>query len=174
MARETTLLLADLRIDVANECVWRGEQALTLPPTAFALLRYLIEHAGRLVSKDELLAALWAQTAVTEGVLTTHVRQIRQALGDDPKTPQFIETVHRRGYRFIAPVTTAQPVASSRFQVSSSRPQPTPTPQFPTPSFVGRETELEQLHRWLEKALSGKRQIVFVTGEPGIGKTTVV
>src|SRR5919109_1460919 len=101
MARETTLLFADVRIDLANECVWRGQEVLHLTPTAFALLRYLAEHAGQLVTKEELLQALWPETAVTEGVLTTHVRQLRQALRDDPKAPQFIETVHRRGAPLI-------------------------------------------------------------------------
>src|SRR5207249_9929434 len=83
-------------------------------------------------------------------------------------------TVHRRGYRFIAPLTTAQPVQGSRFKVQGSTSEPVPSPQHPTPNLVGREAELGQLHRWLEKALAGERQLVFVTGEPGIGKTTVV
>src|SRR5437867_7999576 len=150
MPHETELLCADLRVDLVNECVWRGQQALRVRPTASALLRYLAEHAGRLVSKDELLQALWPEAYVTEGVLTTHMRKLRQALGDDPKAPRFIETVHRRGYRFIAAVQ------SSKFQGSKFE---------PTPSFVGRETELGQLHQWLEKALRGARQVVFVTGE---------
>jgi len=153
----STLLFAGVRIDLANECVWRGEQTLKLTPTAFALLRYLVEHAGRLVTKEELLQAIWPETAVTEGVLTTHVRQIRQALEDDPKTPQFIETVHRRGYRFIAPLTTAQPVSSSKFQVSGSG-SALRTPHAAI-GMVGREEELAQLHMWLEKVLQGERQI---------------
>ena len=168
MAQETTLTFADLRIDLANECVWRGEQALKLTPTAFALLRYLVEHAGRLVTKEELLQAVWPETAVTEGVLTTHVRQIRQALGDAPQAPQFIETVHRRGYRWIGAVQ------SSRFQVPSSKTDPVPSTQHPAPLLVGREAELEQLQGWLAKALTGVRQIAFITGEAGIGKTTLV
>src|SRR5262245_5174776 len=165
MTQESMLLFADLQIDLANEQVWRGKQALKLTPTAFALLRYLVEHAGRLVTKDELLQAVWPETAVTEGVLTTHVRQIRQALEDNPKAPQFIETVHRRGYRFLPAVTT-QPVPSSDTQPSGL------STRYSV--LVGREAELEQLQEYLKKALSGERQIVFITGEPGIGKTTLV
>src|SRR5712691_7996017 len=169
MVQESVLLFADVRIDLASECVWRGEQALKLTPTAFALLHYLAAHPGRLLTKNELLEALWPETAVTEGVLTTHVRQIRQALGDEAKVPRYIETVHRRGYRWIAKAVSRQyPVGSGQ------KSQPASSSQHPTASFVGRETELGQLHNWLDKALRGERQIVFVTGEPGIGKTTVV
>jgi hypothetical protein len=96
------------------------------------------------------------------------VQELRCALGDDRKKPRFIVTVHRRGYRFIAPLSTTPSVVSSQQPVVSS-----PSYQ-PTPNFVGRETELTQLHHWLEKARCGGRQIVFVTGEPGIGKTALI
>src|SRR6266545_3287644 len=99
----------------------------------------------------------------------TCISELRQALGDEARTPRFIETVHRRGYRFIAPLTTAtRPISSSKFQVSSFNSAPTPNPQHPPPTLVGRETELAQLHKWLEQALDGERQIIFVSGEPGI------
>ena len=158
---------APVRLDSANEWVWQGEQRLQLTPKAFAVLRYLVDHPGRVVTKDELLREGWPDTVVSEWALTTCIRQIRRALGEEAGAPQYIATVHRRGYRFIAPLTTAQPVQRSRFKVQGSKSQP-------ASSFVGREAELEQLHRWLEKALAGERQLVFVTGEPGIGKTTVV
>jgi DNA-binding winged helix-turn-helix (wHTH) protein len=145
-------------------------------------LRYLVERPSHLVTKEELLSAIWPETIVSEGVLTTHVRAIRQALGDNAKAPRYLETVHRRGYLFIAPLTTTPPVVSkeggvvsSQYSVvSTSKPQPTPDPRSPTPSFVGRETEITRLHQALNKALDGKRQIIFVTGEPGIGKTSLV
>jgi DNA-binding winged helix-turn-helix (wHTH) protein len=116
------LFCADLQIDVANECVWRGQEALHLTPTAFALLRYLVEHAGQLVTKEELLQAIWPETAVTEGVLTTHIRQLRQALGDEAKAPRYIETVHRRGYRFIGKVGSRQHSVVSRRRAASDSP----------------------------------------------------
>src|SRR5215510_12852376 len=157
MTQASMLLFADLQIDLANERVWRGKQALKLTPTAFALLRYLVEHAGRLVTKDELLQAVWPETAVTEGVLTTHVREIRQALKDNPKAPQFIETVHRRGYRFIGAVRSLESGVRSHNKLP-----PVPSLQLLPSTLVGRDAELEQLHQWLEKALGGERQIVFV------------
>ena len=153
-------------LDLTNECLRCGEHPIPLPPKAFAVLRYLTEHPGRLVTKQALLDAAWPDIAVTEAVLKNAILTLRTTLGDNAKTPRFIETVHRRGYRLIAPLTTAPPVSSSKFGHSALSPQPS--------VLVGREAEFSQLHRWLETALESERQIVFVTGEPGIGKTTVV
>ncbi len=163
-----------VRVDVENEWVWCGGQRLKLTPKAFAVLRYLAEHPGRLVTKDQLLGAVWPETMVSEWALASCIGEIRKALADTPKAPRYIETVHRRGYHFLAPVTTAPPVSSSRFQVPSSDVLYAPRSTLSAPRLVGRETELAQLHKWLERALRGQRQIVFVTGEPGIGKTTLV
>ncbi len=127
------------------------------------------------VTKDELFAAVWPETVVSDAALASCIQELRQALRDDAKRPRYIVTVHRRGFQFVAPVAaSAAPVSSSKFQVSSSLPPPAPNPQHPTPILVGRERELAQLQGWFTKALSGERQVVFVTGEPGIGKTTLV
>ena len=140
------------------------------------MLRYLVEHPDKLVTKDELLDTVWAGTVVSDTVLKSCIRELRTALQDDVQTPRFIATVHRRGYRFIGKVAS-RPVegVSSQHPVVSSRPSPPiPPPRSPIPRLVGRESELAQLHGWLEKALHGARQLVFVTGEAGIGKTTLV
>src|SRR5207249_7257093 len=88
-----------VRLDLPNAWVWQGEQCLTLTPEAFAVLRYLIEHAGRVVTKEELLQAVWAGTVVSDAALTTCMREIRKGLGERAQAPQYIATVHRRGYR---------------------------------------------------------------------------
>jgi len=160
MPTEQHILFPPFRLDTVNECLWQGERALALTPKAFAVLRYLVEHPGRLVTKEELLTAVWPKVYVSDAVLKVCVREIRKALGDQHKAPRFVETLHRRGYRFIAPLTTTQPIQSPKSE--------------PVPSIVGREAAFAQLHGWLEKALSGERQFVFVDGEAGIGKTTVV
>ena len=92
-----------------------------LSPKALALLGYLVLHPARLVSKDELLDALWPDVFVTDGVLKVCVREIRRALGDDARVPRFIETAHRRGYRFIAPFRDVQvPAGPSRHSASTA------------------------------------------------------
>ncbi len=98
VARQDSLAL---RIDPDHSCVWIGTQRVVLRPTPFAILYYLMEHAGRLVSKEDVLHAVWPGTRVSSTVLKAYIQQLRKALGDDAKAPRFIETVQRRGYRFI-------------------------------------------------------------------------
>src|SRR5262249_23616512 len=117
MLTEPRLQFGEFSLDQRNACVWRGSEALKLKPKAFDVLRYLVEHSGQLVSKDDLWRAIWPDVAVTDGVLAVCLSEIRQALGDEAKAPRFIETVHRRGYRFIAPVAASVP--SPEFRVLS-------------------------------------------------------
>ena len=92
---------------------------LPLRPKPFAILRYLAEHPHRLVTKEELLKAVWPETCVSAGLLHTYLRDLRDVLGEDPEAPRVIETVARRGYRFIAPLAAAsQPVQSSKSKVN--------------------------------------------------------
>jgi AAA ATPase domain len=102
---------------------------------------------------------------VSEGVLTACMRTLRQALGEDAQQPRYIVTVHRLGYRFVAPVTAGAPVTP---------PGTPPSPPASPPLVVGRAAELAQLHTWFAQARQGGRQMVFVTGEAGMGKTTLV
>src|SRR5258708_1507015 len=89
---------------MANECLWRGSESIKLRPKAFAVLTYLRERGRRLVTKEELLNAVWPEAFVGEAVLKVAIGQLREALDDDPKAPRFIETAHRRGYRFIGEI----------------------------------------------------------------------
>lgn len=175
---EPVVSFGPYRFDPEKAQLWRGVQEVRLTGKAFGVLRYFVEHPGQLVSKDELFAAVWPQTVVTESTLASCIQELRQALRDDARKPRYVETVHRRGYRFLPAITT-QPVPGFRFQVPSGRPREasprrgTLNLEHGTP-LVGREPELTQLHSWLAKALSGERQLVFVTGEAGIGKTALV
>src|SRR5215470_420000 len=106
------------RLDLVNEQLWRDNQLVTLRPKTLAVLRYLAEHAGRLIPKEELLNTVWKGTRVSSTLPKDYVQELRKALNDATHAPRFIETVHGRGYRFIAPVTTAS-APSSEFQVPS-------------------------------------------------------
>jgi DNA-binding winged helix-turn-helix (wHTH) protein len=164
------------RVDLRNECVWYGAEALHLRPKTFAVLRYFVTHPGRLVPKEELLAAVWPETVVHEAALNICISQLRRVLGDDPQARQFIATVHRRGYRFIAALTAAELPATEPdvTMAAGAPPLAVPPTLGKAPLLVGREREVQSLQGWLEQARHGVRQVVFVTGEPGIGKTTVV
>jgi DNA-binding winged helix-turn-helix (wHTH) protein len=93
------------RLDSRNQCLWRGEQRVQITPKTFDVLRYLIEHSGRLVTQEEILEAVWPQTYVNQEVIKKYILGIRKALEDRRDQPIFIETFPRRGYQFVAPVT---------------------------------------------------------------------
>jgi DNA-binding winged helix-turn-helix (wHTH) protein/tetratricopeptide (TPR) repeat protein len=152
------------RFDTVNQCLWRRadkeDERISLTPKAFAMLNYLVEHAGRLITQDELLDALWPGTFVQPEVLKSHILDLRSALGDYARNPRFIQTLPRRGYQFIAAVS--DPAAEAKL-----------TPELPSRKLVGRDVALAELKQCLERSSQNHRQIVFITGEAGIGKTTV-
>lgn len=98
------LLFGEFRLDRANASLVRDTTSIALTPKAFSVLEYLAQHAGRLVTKDEFMNQIWPGVFVGDAALKVCVREIRRALGDDSQQPTYVETVHRRGYRFIAPV----------------------------------------------------------------------
>ena len=174
MGNEQPIIFNPFSLDLVNECLWRGSQAIKLRPKAFAVLNYLLERPGQLVTKEELLNSIWPQTFVSDAVLKVTIRQLREALDDDPKSPRFIETAHRRGYRFIGQLAESEQMTAGR--VGSVR--TTPSSGLPSEDlswgFVGRDEALTRMQNWLQKMLAGERQIIFVTGEAGIGKTALV
>ena len=149
----------DFRVDAANAQLWRGQESVKLSHKALSVLEYLVTRPGQLVSKDELFDAVWPEATVSEGALTECIREVRQALGENARKPRYVETVHRRGYRFIGELRQAERDAPSARRADL---------------VVGRAAELAQLQDWYHQALSGQRQLVFVAGEAGIGKTTLV
>src|SRR5215472_18609351 len=92
------------RLDTSNECLWRAGAQIALPPKPFAILRYLVDNPGRLITHDELLDALWPDTFVQPQVLRTYMLELRKVLGDDAESPRFIQTIPKRGYCFVARV----------------------------------------------------------------------
>jgi predicted ATPase/DNA-binding winged helix-turn-helix (wHTH) protein len=149
------------RLDPQNECLWQGDEQLTLTPRPFSVLQYLVENPQRLVTHDELLEALWPETYVQPQVLRTYILELRKLLGDDPDEPQFIQTIPKRGYRFLQPVTE---VSAPGRNISGP----------PMHSLFGRDSELATLHAHLDRACIGERSTIFITGEAGIGKTSLI
>lgn len=96
-------------IDRASYRLLRGDTPLEVSPKALDLLLLFAERPGTLVTKDDMLAALWPGLAVTDNALTQVVSDVRQALGDDSSKPRYVETVPRRGYRFVAPIEAISP-----------------------------------------------------------------
>ena len=143
---------------------------MALRPKAWELLRYLVERPGALVTKEELHVAVWGDTVVSDDTLTRTLAELRLALRDDARTPRIIETVHRRGFRFVAGLHGAS--REGRAAVSIDAPEP--TLEAETSTLVGRDAELARLWALFRQASGGERQVVFVEGEAGIGKSTLV
>lgn len=207
MRKEEIIIFPPFRLDAANGRLSKAAESITLRPKAFDLLLYLLHHPNQLTTKEELLEACWPETAVSDTVLKVCIREIREALGDNPKSPVFIETVHRRGYRFIGRIEgpeselkpDPQPAARKMASMQSGylyvdasgesgihRPPRlgdsgrlvlrSSIPPSPVSSgvLVGRESALSHLRSSLSLMKSGERRVVFITGEAGIGKTSLV
>jgi len=163
---ESCIEFPPFRLDLVNQELWRGSERLPLRAKPFAVLAYLATHPARLVQRAELVAAVWPDTHVGEGLLRGYVRELRSVLGDDPAAPRFIETVARRGYRFVAPLQGGGERALSDAEARVAA--------LPPSKLVGRKAELAELERRFAEAAAGVRRVVFVSGEAGIGKTTLV
>ncbi|HEX4797285.1 MAG TPA: AAA family ATPase [Humisphaera sp.] len=194
-------------LDRDNALLLCAGQPVGMTPKALDMLHYLASRPDRLVTKQELLSALWPDGWVGDASIKVCVSEIRRTLRDDAERPQYIQTVFRRGYRFIAPVLDEDdsqsavawappPVLRGRARVGavrasdlrpsssgSTQPPPQPSPGVPEEGAknhrrlaggVGRRRELSSLHDAFESACTGHGQVICVTGETGIGKTTVI
>ncbi|MFH1815165.1 MAG: AAA family ATPase [Pseudomonadota bacterium] len=167
-------------LDEANALLFRDGSAVQLSPTPFGLLCALLRQPGALLTKHALLDEVWGHRFVSDSVLKGAISDVRSALGDDPRQPRYIETVPRRGYRFIASplsLRVADKPVGQGVQVATHPPALQGTSELdaaPTPLFVGRVTELAWLRRIWDRAVRGGRAIAWVAGEPGIGKTTLI
>jgi DNA-binding winged helix-turn-helix (wHTH) protein/tetratricopeptide (TPR) repeat protein len=141
----------------------RGQREVRLTPRSLAVLALLAGQPGRVVSKEELFSTVWQDSAVSDAALATCIQEIRRALGDQSRQPRFIETVHRRGYRFLARTLDDVPAG----------PADGPRLPFATP-LVGREREVGLLIDAFARARRGTRQLCLISGEPGVGKSAVL
>src|SRR4030081_732518 len=134
------------RLDTANHLLWRNGDRVPIAPKGFDVLAYLVEHAGRVVTQDEILEALWSETYVNPEILRKYILEIRKALGDRPDKPEFIETLPKRGYRFVAPV------------IDESVAEPTDSPtSLPPKQHATEETGTTETVRLEPARSAGKR-----------------
>ena len=129
MPSETLILFPPFRLDVLNQQLWRDAEGVAVRPKPFAVLAYLATHPGRLVTAAELRKAVWPNTYVGEGLLRGYIREVRVVLGDDPENPRFVETIPRRGYRFLPAVTTTPPVQGPMSKIQGQTSEPAPDPR---------------------------------------------
>lgn len=135
------------RLDTANQCLWRGQQRVAIPPKPYDMLRYLVENPERLVTQDELLDKLWPEIYVNPELIRKYILDIRKILGDRPDKPEFIETVPKRGYRFIAPV------------VDQSEAEPPDSTSLPTGEHTREERVEHEAARSEPERFPGKHSL---------------
>src|SRR4030095_5595589 len=129
MTQEHHLTFGPFRLETTQARLWRGEQLIPLRPRTGAVLRYLAEHPGRLVTKTELRQHVWAGMHVTDTVLRVCIREIRAALADAVAAPQYLQTVGRQGYQWLVsgdgaavPLAAARPIVGGQTGVQGLAP----------------------------------------------------
>jgi DNA-binding winged helix-turn-helix (wHTH) protein len=157
-------------LDEANATLICDGKAVALAPTPFSVLCALVRQPASLLTKHALLDQVWGHQFVSDSVLKTAISDLRAVLDDDARHPRFIETVSRRGYRFIANVGAPSTLGGTKPAATSSVAGQSPA----SSSMIGRSDALERLRTAWQLAAAGRRQIVWIAGETGVGKTTLI
>lgn len=173
MEQKVTYAFGSFRLESDTQLLWYEGANVSLQPKVYRLLLYFLLHPGRLLSKEELFDAVWHGTIVEDTALRLAVNALRKALHDESKTPHYILTVCKRGYRFLPEVTVEH-----GFQISVATAQTVglhyrPKTEFPDASQE-HDVELAQLLEAFEQVANGKRRLVFLNGERGVGKTALL
>jgi TolB-like protein/Flp pilus assembly protein TadD len=132
------------RFDLETGRLWSGKREVKLTPKASAVLKVLLAHAGQPVGKEELFASVWSGTVVSDDALTSCIQELRRALADNAKQPRFIETRHRRGYRFMARLSKPATNINAESDGASER--------LKVPRAAARDLDLDAL--WTQPAIA--------------------
>jgi DNA-binding winged helix-turn-helix (wHTH) protein len=155
----------DFRVDSGQFLIYRSGHVSAITPTVFRLLLILLQRAGQIVSKEDLTRFVWPDIFVAPGNLNRNISTLRKALDERPSDHRYIETVPKMGYRFVAAVRSLdyQPPTGAAQKAASAAVR-----------IVGRENERNELCRLYELVEQGQGNTVFITGDAGIGKTSLV
>ena len=165
------LQLAEWTIQPSLNRLTRGETTVRIEPKLMDVLLYLARHAGQVVSKDDIAEAVWPNLFITESVITRAIAGLRKALDDDARTPRFIETIAKRGYRLLTPA-----VATLRERPPVT-PAPVAAPVASTPYVVGQWVRGERFYgrsAEIAEILDGPRNGIWLLGGRAIGKTSLL
>ena len=156
-------------LDESDARLTRDGSAVPLTPRVFAVLCELARTPRVLVTKNALLDAVWGHRYVSDSALKSAISTLRTALADDAKHPRYIETVSRRGYRFVGAVSTPSALPPTPARATGPL-----SAEENAPPLIGRASELERLRNAWRRAAAGERQIVLIAGEAGVGKTKLI
>ncbi len=180
-----SLKFGPYRLDRDQRLLFRGTEIIPLAPRLYDTLLALVESGGRVAGKEDLLKRVWHDAFVEEGSLARNVSTLRKTLGEGPRDHKYIITVPKRGYRFASTLATSLALEQQEAGAETSNGEGNATPPFstlhPAPeralkisqSFVGRDLEMKRLDEHFENMLGGGGKVVFITGEAGMGKSSL-
>ena len=169
MRRSGRIRFDRFELDESDARLTRDGSAVPLTPRVFAVLCELARTPQVLVTKNALLDAVWGHRYVSDSALKSAISTLRTALADDAKHPRYIETVSRRGYRFVGAVSTPSALPPTPARATGPL-----SAEENAPPLIGRASELERLRNAWRRAAAGERQIVLIAGEAGVGKTKLI
>ena len=172
MEQNNTYAFGPFRLDTATQLLCNEESCVNLTPKVYRLLLYFLLHSGRLISHEELFDTVWDGRIVDDSALRLAVNSLRNVLHDESKSPNYISTVCKRGYRFLAEVTVKERyriAEASETSLLHYRPQ-----AQTSPARLEYTQELAELQEAFQQASNGERRLVFLHGEQSIGKTALL
>lgn len=173
MEQNVTYVFGPFRLQTDTQLLRYEGTTTSLQPKIYSLLLYFLQHSGRLISREELFAAVWQGRIVEDTALRLSVNALRKALHDESKNPHYILTACKCGYRFLPEVKVetgyqrnAAPAKASdlHYQARAGLPD----------AAQEHDTELSQLLEAFAQVTDGKRNLVFLNGEQGAGKTALL
>ena len=172
MEQNNTYAFGAFQLDTATQLLCNEESCVTVTPKVYRLLLYFLLHSERLISHEELFETVWDGRIVDDSALRLAVNSLRNVLHDESKSPQYISTVSKRGYRFLAEVTVKERyriAVASEASLMHYRAK-----AQASPAGLEHTRELAELVNAFQQASNGERRLVFLCGEQGIGKTALL
>jgi DNA-binding winged helix-turn-helix (wHTH) protein len=168
MEQNITYTFGAFRLDTATQLVWKGNTSIIIAPKIYRLLLYFLLNPERLISHEELFKSVWDGRFVDDCAIRLAINTLRKTLQDKPKLPEYISTVCKKGYRFIAKVYINE----------QSKSVEVPLPYLPQtlgfPVWREHAQQLTKLVLALDESSNGKRRLVFLQGEKSVGKTALL
>ena len=172
MERNKIYIFGTYRLDTATQLLWNADSKVTITPKVYRLLLYFLLHSGRMISHDELFNSVWDGRSVDDSALRLAVNALRKALQDESKAPDYIETACKRGYRFLALVTVK--IGFEIAEAGENNPLHYQLQAQVLPDGQENIRGLAKLREAFQQASNGERRLVFLHGEPGVGKTALL
>jgi len=172
MGQQITYVFGAFRLDTATELLWQKNISITLAPKIYRLLFYFLQNPERLISHEELFSSVWEGRFVDDSAIRLAVNALRKTLQDNSKFPEYILTVHKKGYRFTVKVSIDVPLASVNADLSN--PLHYRAQAMDLPVYHEHSLHVAKLVQALQLSSNGERRLVFLQGKQQVGKTTLL